>query len=74
MSTNTKKNFIVYFKGKRRTVKIDEYASLIEAQKAASMLRMDKRQSVPLTNKVGVGYPFISFSNPLLVKRMQVYG
>lgn len=65
MSTNTKNNFIVYFKGARKTVKINEYPSLIEAQRVVSMLRMDKR---------GVGYPFISFSNPLLIKRMQVYG
>jgi hypothetical protein len=61
---NTKKNFVVYFKGKYRTIKISEHSSMIAAQEMCRKLKQ--------TN--GKGHPFISFSNPHLVKRMQVYG
>lgn len=62
---NTKKNFVVYFKGVQSTVKISEHSSMIAAQAMVNDLKEGTKQR---------GYPYISVANPLLVRRMQAYG
>lgn len=58
---NQKNNFVVYFKGKRNTIKIASHSSLLAAQCMVNDLKEGTK---------GKGYPYIAVVNPMLVKRI----
>jgi hypothetical protein len=57
---NTKNNFIVYYKGRRTTIKIQEYSSMIDASSLVAEIKKNDKSG---------GYPFIACNNPQLVIR-----